>query len=468
MERGASCRSVCQRGVSVGEVGLARAGSKTCRTRLVGLPRHQHGFGLSGCRKLIERQVGARSLLDGRRESSRYGQHQERVDSDRTRFDSTRMPLPCAVVKRGKVNLFLQSRNPVIFGGAIDRLEQAEAVGDPILAGVPVFVSDWKGDIVLGWGFFNPSSMYRVRIMEFFDISEQQGLKGDYAEQAQSDFLSQDSVSKFLRSRLEDAYAARVQLNLPSEGTDAYRLVNSEGDGLSGLIVDRLGRANFVVQSSGAWVERYKEVIMRALASLAPEAELIAWKADAGILKKEGIEIKEKENFQVFKIIPIDKSSDAESDVSFEKLEDFETSGAEVNDPLRSHVTVVENSTKFLVGLNMQKTGFYCDQRKNRMLLKSLSKGKSVLDLCCYTGGFAVSAALGGATDVTGVDSSSTAVSVAQENAKLNGVESNTKFHAEDISKFMTKGLESRKLWDIVVLDPPKLCPSAKFLKASA
>jgi 23S rRNA G2069 N7-methylase RlmK/C1962 C5-methylase RlmI len=359
-------------------------------------------------------------------------------------------------VKRGKVNLFLQNRNPVIYGGAIDRLEQEGGGGDPNLAGTPVFVSDWKGDIILGWGFFNPSSMYRVRIMEFFDAAEQEGLKEGEA----GGFLSQDSVSKFLFDKISDAYAARVQLNLPSKDvTDAYRLVNSEGDDLSGLIVDSMGRGNFVVQSSGAWVERYKEVIMLALASLTPEADLIAWKADAGILKKEGLEI--EENFQLYKITK--KSEDGAQVSSFEKLEGFE-SDSEAREK-HMHVTVLENSVKYSVGLNMQKTGFYCDQRKNRMLLKSLAKGKSVLDLCCYTGGFGISAALGGASDVTGVDSSSKAISVAQENAALNGVEEVMRFHAEDISKFMNRSLESGEQWNIVVLDPPKLCPSAKFLK---
>ncbi len=124
-----------------------------------------------------------------------------------------------------------------------------------------------------------------------------------------------------------------------------------------------------------------------------------------------------------------------------------------------------------LLRASLQKTGFYCDQRANRAFLRSVSRGKRVLDLCCYTGGFAISAALGGASRVTGVDSSARAIAKAEENAVLNGIGADVAtFEAADISKFMARHLDQDGdhgggQWDVVVLDPPKLCPSAKHLK---
>merc|ERR1711904_686235 len=89
---------------------------------------------------------------------------------------------------------------------------------------------------------------------------------------------------------------------------------------------------------------------------------------------------------------------------------------------------VRENSIKYSIRLDMQKTGFYCDQRVNRAYVGSLAKGMTCLDLCCYTGGFALSAAKGGAASVTGVDSSIPAVTCARENAELNGLAGNIDF----------------------------------------
>ena len=111
--------------------------------------------------------------------------------------------------------------------------------------------------------------------------------------------LSSDRVASFLRRRILQAREARKAIGLPSaHKTNAYRLINSEGDSLSGLVVDRFG-TDLVVQSSSAWVESHKDVVLAALAESAghdPEeedaaAETIAWRSDAGILKKEGVEV---------------------------------------------------------------------------------------------------------------------------------------------------------------------------------
>ena len=95
---------------------------------------------------------------------------------------------------------------------------------------------------------------------------------------------------------------------------------------------------------------------------------------------------------------------------------------------VKSKVKVMENGINYIISLEGQKTGFYADQRDNRLLVGSLSKGRTVLDVCCYSGGFALNAAFGGAVHVTGIDSSLPALELAEENAKLNHINSSRFF----------------------------------------
>lgn len=130
------------------------------------------------------------------------------------------------------------------------------------------------------------------------------------------------------------------------------------------------------------------------------------------------------------------------------------------------YAQVVENGVRYLASLDGQKTGFYADQRDSRLLLRSLASGSSVLDLCCYSGGFALNAALGGASYITGVDSSSPALELAKSNASLNRLDANSiDFVKADVAEYMKSALSEGKQWDIVVLDPPKLAPNRKVLQ---
>lgn len=119
------------------------------------------------------------------------------------------------------------------------------------------------------------------------------------------------------------------------------------------------------------------------------------------------------------------------------------------------------------VSLNGQKTGFYLDQRENRAYIRQIAKGCRVLDLCCYTGGFGINAAVGGASHVTGIDSSATAIELASKNAQENGVSSVCNFIKSDIVNFMKVAAGNGDKWDIVILDPPKLAPSRSGLRKS-
>eukprot|EP00889_Picochlorum_renovo_P003037 jgi/Picre1/30067/NNA_005438.t1 len=139
--------------------------------------------------------------------------------------------------------------------------------------------------------------------------------------------------------------------------------------------------------------------------------------------------------------------------------------GLRANVQKEEEAIVEEFGVKFHVAPRGQKTGFYVDQRDNRSFISQISKGKDVLDICCYSGGFSIQAARGGAASVMGVDSSQAAIDLAQRNATLNGFNNNTcTFVKNDASKFMDESIDQKKQWDIVILDPPKLAPTRKSL----
>jgi 23S rRNA G2069 N7-methylase RlmK/C1962 C5-methylase RlmI len=321
--------------------------------------------------------------------------------------------IPRVILKGGKSKLFMEDLNPMVYPGAIDRV-----VGKPApKAGDVVFVCN-GGEEPFAWGVYNSESLYRVRILE---MCGDQGAGGP------------PSLSALIQARIEAAYALRSVLKLPSQDNTVYRLINSEGDGLSGLIVDVLGENVVVIQSSAVWVEQQREVIQSAIQSVCKNENLhIIWRRSNDILREEGVNGE-------------DRISDAEEN---------EVCGRKV---------VVEHGVRYEVDPLGQKTGFYADQRDHRKFIQERAYGKDVLDLCCYTGGFALNAAIGGASSVVGVDSSAAAIDMAKSNAILNETVS-CEFHQAPITNFMRAAAEEGKSWDIIVLDPPKLAPNKKSL----
>ena len=166
----------------------------------------------------------------------------------------------------------------------------------------------------------------------------------------------------------------------------------------AGLIVDVLGD-HVVASASAAWVQLHKAAILNALQAATGVSE-ITWRADAGMMKLEGI---------VDAVVGSDSASDAVE------------SAVEVPLPVEP-VVVLEEGVKYLADPTGQKTGFYADQRDSRKFLRACVQGKRVLDLCCYSGGFAINSALYGAESVVGVDSSAPAIQLARSNAELNNV----------------------------------------------
>ena len=220
----------------------------------------------------------------------------------------------------------------------------------------------------------------------------------------------------FFARRLATAVALRRQwLGLDSV-TDAYRLVHSEGDHLSGLVVDRFG-PTIVLEFFAAGMFRFRDAIQTALRNQFPDCRFY-WFAEEHVQKQES----------------------------------FDCHPPEPPPP----DVITEHGVRFRVAPGSKhKTGFFLDQRDNRKLLASFCAGKRVLDMCCNTGGFAVTAkTIGGAEEVIGVDLDEEAMALARQNAGLNG--QRIRFVQADLFSWLRDILGTGQRFDVVVLDPAK------------
>jgi 23S rRNA (cytosine1962-C5)-methyltransferase len=273
-----------------------------------------------------------------------------------------------------------------------------------IRAGDIVTVVNGQGEFV-GRGYYNPASEISIRLLTFKD---------------------EPIDGTFLQKRIEDAIAKRSFL---SGTTNARRLIFSEADGLPGLVVDQYNDT-VVFQISTLGMERMKEGLLRVLADIV-NPKYIYEKSDSPFRKKEGLKTIKKWC-----------------------LYDGET-----------NIEIHEGPAKFVVDIeNGHKTGFYLDQRKARAALKDISKGKTVLDLFCYTGGFSVNAALGGAKRVVGVDIKPEWLAMARKNAELNGVSDKIEHIEGDAFEVLNNICNSGEKFDIIIVDPPSFLRSKKDL----
>jgi 23S rRNA (cytosine1962-C5)-methyltransferase len=199
--------------------------------------------------------------------------------------------------------------------------------------------------------------------------------------------------------------------------TDAYRLVHSEADGLSGLVVDRFG-PTIVLEFFSAGMYKQRDAIQAALLTHFPDAKFY-WFAEEHVGKQESFDCRSPEPPPPF--------------------------------------AITEHGVRFRVAPGSKhKTGFFVDQRDNRRTLAGFCEGKKVLDLCCNTGGFAVYAkALGKAAEVTGIDLDEQAVAMAKQNANLN--QARVTFTQADIFAWLRDILPTGQRFDVVVLDPAKM-----------
>lgn len=293
-------------------------------------------------------------------------------------------------LKRGKEES-LKRYHPWIFSGAIDHIEDGIGEGDI----VRVFTS--KGDFI-SVGNYQIGSI-AVRVLSFDDIVIDKS---------------------FWESRLTSALDMRIGIGIADNPlNNTYRLVHGEGDNLPGLVIDCYG-STVVMQAHSVGIHLYRKEICEALINvMGDRIKNVYYKSETTLPFKAELG---QENGFIY-------------------------GGSDDN-------IATENGLRFHVDwLKGQKTGFFIDQRENRALLEKYSRGRSVLNMFCYTGGFSVYAMRGGARLVHSVDSSPKAIELTNQNVAMNFPEDNRhKAFCEDAFKFLDANNDK---YDLIILDPP-------------
>jgi 23S rRNA (cytosine1962-C5)-methyltransferase len=307
--------------------------------------------------------------------------------------------MPSLILKPGREKSLLR-RHPWIFSGAVAHLD-----GDPA-PGATVDLLAANGQF-LARAAYSPSSQIRARVWTF-----------DSSEPIDMDFF---------RRRIRSSLATRNSFRLENQ-TNAFRLVHAESDGLPGLIVDRYA-GTLVLQSLTAGSEYWKDTLADLLLELTGLPDIYE-RSDADVRELEGLPPQVGPLRGVMPLSPF---------------------------------TILENNLKFTVNLETgHKTGFYLDQRENRLRVRALAEGRDVLDCFCYTGGFTVNALAGGAQSVISVDSSADALALCQENVSLNALDVSRQTGLEgDVFQLLRKFRDEARSFDLIVLDPPKFAPTA-------
>ncbi len=271
----------------------------------------------------------------------------------------------------------------------------------------------------LGTGFLSLNSKIRVRVL--------------------SSNANETFSPAFWERRLK--YAVDYRKTVMGDDFSCCRLVFGEADGLPGLTVDRFSDI-IVTQVLSYGMEKIKDMIYAALVKiLCDGGEEIS-----GLFERNDVAIRELEGLEQYKgwyeAIPHPESPVTE---------------------------ICENGIKYLVDVeNGQKTGFFLDQKYNRLAVSKIAKGKKVLDCFTHTGSFALNAAMGGAAHVTAVDVSKTAVEMARANAERNGLDGRMDFLAADVFDLLPE-LEAKggKPYDFIILDPPAFTKSRKTVRSA-
>lgn len=317
-----------------------------------------------------------------------------------------------------------------IFDNEIDTIVGTFTNGDIVT------VHDFDG-YPMGKGFINQNSKIRIRMM--------------------TRHADQEIDTEFLRMRVQNAWDYRKQVmeggndrvsgvdeaekTIPGIGTtgrpdlNCCRVIFGEADFLPGLVVDKYADV-LVVECLALGMEQFKETIVSILKEtlLADDIKIrgVYERSDANERKKEGLP----------------------------KVKDF------IGEEFDTNVEIVENGVRYMVDVvNGQKTGFFLDQKYNRLAMQRICKGKKVLDCFTHMGTFALNAGIAGASDVTGLDISEYAVQQAQANAKLNHLEDTVHFRCANVLDELPKLAAAGEKYDVVILDPPAFTKSRQATK---
>ena len=306
-------------------------------------------------------------------------------------------------LKKGEGRL-LKSGGPWIFDNEIGTV-----TGDFENGGL-VIVRDFDG-YPLGRGFYNRNSRIRVRMM--------------------TRNHEQEIDEEFLRARVRAAWEYRKK----TVDTGSCRLIFGEADFLPGLVADKFSDV-LVVQSLALGIDRMKETIVRLIRE---------------VLAEDGISIR-----GVYE----------RSDAKVRRQEGMEPEKGFLGESFDTDVEIEENGVKYIVDVKEgQKTGFFLDQKYNRLAIQRLCRGAKVLDCFTHTGSFALNAGMGGAAEVLGVDASELGVRQAEENARLNGMEDRVKFLCADVFELLPELERRGEKYDVIILDPPAFTKSRNSVK---
>ena len=276
--------------------------------------------------------------------------------------------------------------------------------------GEVVTVHDFDG-YPMGKGFINQNSKIRIRMMT---------RKPD-----------QEIDESFLKMRVKNAWEYRKT----TVDTSSCRIIFGEADFLPGLVIDKYEDV-LVVECLALGMEQFKETIVNFLKEILAEDGIkirgVYERSDANERTKEGLS----------------------------KVKGF------IGDAFDTNVEIVENGAHYMVDVaNGQKTGFFLDQKYNRLAMQRICKGKKVLDCFTHMGTFALNAGIAGAVDVTGLDISEYAVSQAEANARLNHLENNVHFRQANVLDELPKLAQAGEKYDVVILDPPAFTKSREATK---
>ena len=242
---------------------------------------------------------------------------------------------------------------------------------------------------------------------------------------------NQEIHREFLRHRVRDAWEYRKK----TVDTESCRVIFGEADFLPGLVIDKFSDV-LVVESLALGIDRFKLQIIELLKEVMAEDGI----AIRGVYERSDAKVRTNEGM--------------------ERIKGF------IGEEFDTDVEIIENGVKYIVDVkDGQKTGFFLDQKYNRLAIQKLCKDARVLDCFTHTGSFALNAGIAGAREVIGVDASQLAVDQAFENAKLNGLEDRVSFRCQDVFELLPELEVKGEKFDVVILDPPAFTKSRNSIK---
>ena len=291
-----------------------------------------------------------------------------------------------------------------VFDNEIDTIVGTFTNGDIVI------VHDFDG-YMMGRGFINQNSKIRVRMM--------------------TRDKEQQINEAFLRNRVQAAWNYRKD----TVDTASCRVIFGEADFLPGIVIDKYEDV-LVVESLALGIDRFKETIVRLLKECMAEDGI----SICGVYERSDAREREKEGLL--------------------KVKGF------IGEPFDTNIEIVENGVHYMVDVeNGQKTGFFLDQKYNRLAMQRICKGKKVLDCFTHMGTFALNAGIAGAKDVTGLDISEYAIEQATRNAELNHLQDTVHFRCANVLDELPKLAAAGEQYDVVILDPPAFTKSREATK---